>query len=83
MEGLAWIMNEYWQLTFIDKKNLDYAYIETTGPREEDDEVPQYKGTYNYTVSRSITGSYKISTNGATYRLYVNDNNEVQGITRN
>ena len=82
MEGLGWIMNEYWQLTFIDEKNLDYAYIETTGPRDED-EVPQYKGTYNYTVSRSITGSYKITTNGASYKLNVNENNEVRGITRN
>lgn len=80
-EGLGWQMNEYWQLTFKDDQSLDYAYIETTGPRN-DDEVPQYKGTYNYTVSRSITGSYKISTNGDTYKLKVNDNNEVRGISR-
>lgn len=81
MEGLGWTMNEYWQLTFTDESTLDYAYIETTGPRD-DDEIPQYKGTYSYTVSRSITGTYKISTNGDTYELNVNDNNEVQGISR-
>lgn len=81
MEGLGWIMNEYWQLTFVDDNNLDYAYIETVGPRDND-EVPQYRGTYSYSISRSITGGYKIYTNGATYKLNVNDNNKIRGITR-
>ena len=44
--------------------------------------LPQYEGTYNYTVSRTITGSYKISTDGKVYELKVNDNNEVTGISR-
>ena len=55
--------------------------VSTTGPKEED-ELPQYEGTYNYTVSRTITGSYKISTDGKVYELKVNDNNEVTGISR-
>lgn len=69
------------QLTFNDESSLDYAFISTTGPKEED-ELPQYEGTYNYTVSRTITGSYKISTDGKVYELKVNDNNEVTGISR-
>ena len=81
MEGLGWIIHEYSQLTFNDESSLDYAFISTTGPKEED-ELPQYEGTYNYTVSRTITGSYKISTDGKVYELKVNDNNEVTGISR-
>lgn len=81
MEGLGWIIHEYNQLTFKDESSLDYAFISTTGPREED-ELPQYRGTYSYTVSRTITGSYKITTDGNVYELKVNDNNEVQGISQ-
>lgn len=78
--GFNWIY-EYWELTFIDESYLDYAYIETVGPRDKE-ELPEYRGKYNYTVSRSITGSYKIITNGTTYKLDVNGNNEVKGISR-
>lgn len=81
MEGLGWIIHEYNQLTFKDESSLDYAFISTTGPREEN-ELPQYRGTYSYTVSRTITGSYKITTDGNVYELKVNDNNEVQGISQ-
>ena len=81
MEGLGWIKHEYWQLTFKDESNLDYAYIKTTGLREKD-EVPEYKGTYNYSISRSVTGGYSVRTNGTTYKLYVNDNNIPTGISR-
>lgn len=81
MEGLGWIMHEYWQLTFKDENNLDYAYIKTTGPRD-DDEKPVYKGTYNYSLSRSVFGSYTIRVNGTTYKLKVNDNNVPTGISR-
>lgn len=81
MEGLGWIQHEYWQLTFKDETTLDYAYIETTGPRE-DDEKPVYKGTYSYTLSRSIFGNYTIRVNGTTYKLMVNDSNEPTGISR-
>lgn len=81
MQGLGWIIHEYSQLTFNDESSLDYAFISTTGPKEED-ELPQYKGTYNYTVSRTITGSYKISTDGKVYELEVNDNNEAIGISQ-
>ncbi len=80
MEGLGWIHHEYWQLTFKDDSSLDYAYIETIGPKEND-EKPIYEGTYGYTVSRSITGVYSIETNGATYELKVN-NNMPTGISR-
>ena len=75
MEGFGWIMHEYKQLTFKDENSLDYAYIKTTGPRE-DDEKPQYKGTYEYTITRSVTGNYTIHVNGNTYKLKVNDSNE-------
>lgn len=81
MEGLGWIHHEYWQLTFKDEENLDYAYIETIGPRE-DDEKPVYKGTYSYTLSRSVFGNYTIRVNGTTYKLNVNDSNKPTGISR-
>lgn len=81
MEGFGWIMHEYKQLTFKDENNLDYAYIKTTGPRE-DDENPQYKGTYGYTITRSVTGNYTIHVNGDTYKLKVNDSNEPTDISQ-
>lgn len=81
MEGLGWIMNEYWQLTFLDNSNLKYAYLETTGPKEEN-ENPEYKGTFDYSISRSLVGTYTISTNGETYELKINDDNKITGITR-
>lgn len=81
VEGLGWVVHEYRQLTFKDTNTLDYAYIGTRGARDEN-ELPEYEGTYNYTVSRSITGSYKISTDGTAYELEVNDDNEVQGISQ-
>lgn len=81
VEGLGWIHYEYWQLTFIDEENLDYAYIETVGPRE-DDEKPVYEGTYSYTLSRSVFGNYTIRVNGTTYKLNVNDSNKPTGISR-
>lgn len=81
MEGLGWIHHEYWQLTFKDEDNLDYAYIETVGPRE-DDEKPIYKGTYSYTLSKSVFGNYTVRFNGTTYKLKVNDSNVPTGISR-
>ena len=80
MEGLGWIYHEYWQLSFVDESNLDYAYIQTVGPAE-DDEQPEYKGTYSYTVSRSVTGRYTIKVNGTTYELNVNDENIPKSIS--
>lgn len=80
MEGLGWIYHEYWQLSFVDESNLDYAYIQTVGPAEND-EQPQYKGTYSYTVSRSVTGKYTIKVNGTTYELKVNDENIPKSIS--
>lgn len=81
MEGLGWIYHEYWQLSFVDESNLDYAYIQTVGPAE-DDEQPEYIGTYSYTVSRSVTGKYTIKVNGTTYELNVNDENVPKSISR-
>lgn len=81
MEGLGWIHHEYWQLSFIDETNLDYAYIQTVGPAE-DDEQPEYKGTYSYTVSRSVIGKYTIKVNGTTYTLNVNNENIPTSISR-
>lgn len=80
MEGLGWIHHEYWQLTFIDEGNLEYAYIQTVGPKE-DDENPEYKGTYSYSVSRSITGKYTIEVNGESYELKVDDDNVPKSIS--
>lgn len=42
MEGLGWIYHEYWQLIFNDEENLDYAYIETVGPREDEEKLVFY-----------------------------------------
>lgn len=81
MEGLGWIYHEYWQLTFVDEETLDYAYIQTVGPAE-DDEKPKYQGTCSYTVSRSITGEYTIRVNGTSYELRVNDDNVPRSIFR-
>ena len=81
VEGLGWIYHEYWQLTFKDEENLDYAYIETVGPREEK-EKPKYKGTYSYTLSRSLFGNYTVYVNGTTYKLKVSDDNIPTGISR-
>lgn len=81
VEGLGWIYHEYWQLSFVDEKKLDYAYIKTLGPAEED-EKPHYQGTYSYCVSRSITGKYKIKVNDAIYDLKVNENNIPESISR-
>ena len=81
MEGLGWIHHEYWQLSFVDESNLDYAYIQTVGPAE-DDEKPEYKGTYSYTVSRSVTGKYTIKVNGTTYELNINDEYVPKSISR-
>lgn len=81
MEGLGWIYHEYWQLSFVDESNADYAYLQTVGPAE-DDEQPEYKGTYSYTVSRSITGKYTVKVNGIAYTLNVNDENIPQSISR-
>lgn len=80
MEGLGWIHHEYWQLTFKDDTNLDYAYIETIGPRE-DDEEPQLKGTYSYNITRSIFGKYTISVNGEKFILNVTEDNKPKSIT--
>lgn len=81
MEGLGWIHHEYWQLKFVDEESLEYSYIQTVGPAE-DDEIPKYQGTYSYTVSRSITGKYTVRVNGASYELKVNDENVPRGISR-
>lgn len=81
MEGLGWIHHEYWQLTFVDESNLDYAYIQTVGPAE-DDEKPVYQGTYTYTLSRSVIGKYTIKVNGTTYELKVDDENIPKSISR-
>ncbi len=75
------IHHEYWQLSFIDGETLDYSYIETIGPAE-DDEKPKYEGTYNYTLSRSIIGTYTIRVNGAAYKLSVKEGNIPTGISR-
>ena len=68
-------------MSLLWKNNERYAYIKTTGPRE-DNEKPQYKGTYEFTISRSVTGSYTIHVNGDTYKLEVNDANEPTGISQ-
>lgn len=81
MEGFGWIYHQYWQLTFLDESSLDFAYIETVGPAEDDDQ-PKYQGTYAYKVSRSITGKYSIKVNGATYELKVSNENIPQSISR-
>ena len=80
MEGLGWIHHEYWQLTFIDEGNLEYAYIQTVGPKEDDENL-EYKGTYSYSVSRSITGKYTIEVNGESYELKVDDDNVPKSIS--
>lgn len=74
VEGLGWIYHEYRQFTFTEEGMVDYYYIETTGPKE-DDEIPEYQGTYTYTVARSFIGNYKIDINGETYELSVDDDN--------
>lgn len=81
MEGLGFLYYEYWQLTFTDDQNVRYAYIETAGPAEADED-PRYQGTYHYTLTRSITGKYTILVNGETYELSVNNNNEPVRISR-
>lgn len=44
MEGLGWIIHEYSQLTFNDESSLDYAFISTTGPKEEDELPASMRG---------------------------------------
>ena len=73
---------QYWSLTFKDKENLDYAYLETLGPCE-DGEKPEYKGTYPYTLSRSMSGKYTITIQNEKYTLEVDENNAPKGISRN
>lgn len=80
VEGLGWIYHEYRQFTFTEESMVDYYYIETIGPKEED-EMPEYQGTYGYTVARSVIGNYKININGETYELSVDDNNIPTGIS--
>lgn len=80
IEGFGWVYHEYWQLSFIDENKLDYSYIKTSGPAEED-EQPQYIDTYSYTIVRSITGKYTVEVNGTTFELYVNEENIPQGIS--
>lgn len=80
MEGLGWIHHEYKELSFKDEKNVDYSYLETVGPRE-DNEIPKLEGTFEYTISRTITGNYVVNVNGMTYKLKVDDNNIPIGIS--
>ncbi len=81
MDGIFWTQHEYWQLSFVDESNLDYAYIQTVGSAE-DHENPKYQGTYTYTLSRSVIGKYTIKVNGDTYELKVNNKNIPQSISR-
>ncbi len=81
MDGIFWTQHEYWQLSFVDESNLDYAYIQTVGSAE-DHEKPKYQGTYTYTLSRSVIGKYIIKVNGDTYELKVNNKNIPQSISR-
>lgn len=74
IEGLGNKYYEYWELEFVDEKELKYSYIETDGPAE-DYENPKYKGMYPYTISRSIIGKYTLKTNDEEYYLEVNENN--------
>lgn len=80
MEGLGWIYHEYWQLTFKDDTTLNYAYVETVGPRE-DDEEPQLQGTYSYSITQSIFGKYTISVNGEKFTLNVTEENMPKSIS--
>lgn len=70
-DSMIAIRYQYRQLTFKDSFNVAYAYIETTGPAE-DNEKPKYKGTYSYTLSRTFWGTYAIIVNGEKYELRTN-----------
>lgn len=74
VEGLGWIYHEYRQFIFTEENTVDYYYIETSGPKE-DDEMPEYQGTYTYIVTRSLIGNYNIKINGSIYDLSVDEDN--------
>ena len=72
MEAGFWIHYYYYTLEFKDQEMLDYYYLTTIGPAEND-EKPKYQDTYTYTVTRSIFGKYVISVNGQKFILNLSD----------
>lgn len=55
--------HEHWYLTFVNESALEYHY--TDNDRSKTD------GEFNYTLTRSLIGKYKINTNGEVFELTV------------
>lgn len=75
-----WIHYYYYTLEFNDDGTLDYYYLTTVGPAE-DDEVPTHKGTYTYTITRNILGDYIIEFGSETFTMTVSSDNIPRSIS--
>lgn len=75
-----WIHYYYYTLEFNDDGTLDYYYLTTVGPAE-DDELPTHKGTYTYSITRNILGDYIISFGSESFTMTVSDSNVPRSIS--
>lgn len=80
MEAGFFIHYYFYKLKINNDGTLDYYYLTTVGPKDEDDEY-ELKGTYSYEVSRSIFGKYEIKTNGESFTLNVDDENHPEYVS--
>ena len=78
-EAGFWIHYYYYKLDFNKDGTLDYYYLTTVGPRENDDKF-EHKGTLIYDISRSIFGKYESKVNGDSFILNVDDENHPKSI---
>lgn len=70
----------YHALKFNDDGTLDYYYVSTGGPRE-DDEPLEYVDTYTYSLSKKFLGDYVIQFSDMEFRLGVVNGCEPDWIT--
>ena len=66
---------ETWKIHFNDNNTLEYYYIDQYSWISD---PPKYYGTYNYTLSGPLGNEYKLKTNGKTFIIKVDKNNNVR-----
>lgn len=73
-EAGFWIHYYYYKIKFNDDGTLDYYYLTTIGPAEEDDSY-EHKGNYIYAIDRTILGDYIIEFANEKFTMEVSSNN--------
>ncbi len=74
LEGGFWFHYYYYTLKFKSDETLDYYYLTTAGPADKDD-IPEFKGTYTYSIKRNLLGEYYISFENEAFTMKVSADN--------